>query len=107
MATLDVLGPYYYDMHTWIGPQGLEPGKAINFWYGAMPEFKTFSVTGHPHPGSVTGNRCALWVSDSSCERVQQGHGDIPIEEIYVYATFFNDGALPIFNFSAYVAITN
>lgn len=102
-------GPYHYDMHYWIGPQGLLPGNVINFWIGPFNPFSgTVTVTAHPDtllPGPNPGgsrNRTALWVSDSSVERVPLG-GEFANSEVYIWATYYNSGSHPIRQFTTWL----
>ncbi len=108
MATIQMSGPYFYDMGAYLGPQGLPPGQVINFWVGSFGAVNgNVVVTGTPdtnQPGGTVHARTALWVKDMSIENVPTVQGDLVFHEYYIWATYYNSGQGSIRYFTAWIA---
>lgn len=111
MATIEMSGPYYYDVTQWLGAGGLPSRQTVNFWVGSFDQVNgCVVVTGTPDTLQPTGTvqqRTALWVQDMSVENVPTVQGDITTHEFYVWATYFNSSANSIRYFTAWIAFIN
>ena len=105
-ATVVKGGPYFYDMRSEFGPQGLVSRAAFNTAWAVHISFATFWVTGFPLIAGTTGAgpRAALYVHDTSAEAVETGSGGVSNVKTNIYATFVNSGDYPIYRLAVMIS---